>query len=95
MTKFFTIILLFISIWGEQESRVIDYYLRFCCRLILISWGIKMVFRNMYSGTTEYTPLLKNFYLTNDGSSTNKKGFIPIFSAYLIRSTLLFDFIID
>ena len=24
---------------------------------------IKMIFRNMYSGTTEYTPLLKNFYL--------------------------------
>jgi|TARA_B110000091_G_C13793321_1_gene466683 1-acyl-sn-glycerol-3-phosphate acyltransferase len=42
----FPLILLFISIWGEQESRVIDYYLRFCCRLILISWGIKMVFRN-------------------------------------------------
>jgi len=38
--------LLFITILGEQESRVIDYYLRFCCRSILISWGIKMIFRN-------------------------------------------------
>ena len=41
----FPLMLLFISIWGEQESRTIDSYLRICCRLILISWGIKMVFR--------------------------------------------------
>jgi len=38
------ILLFFIFIWGEKESRIVDYYLRFCCRLILISWGIKMVF---------------------------------------------------
>jgi len=50
---------------------------------------IKMIFRNMYSGTTEYTPLLKNFYLTNDGSSTNKKGFIPYNEFALLRNDVL------
>jgi hypothetical protein len=50
---------------------------------------IKMVFRNMYSGTTEYTPLLKNFYLTNDGSSINKKGFIPYNEFALLRNDVL------
>jgi hypothetical protein len=42
---------------------------------------IKMVFRNMYSGHTDYTPLLKNFYLVNDGTSQNTNdstiGFVP------------------
>jgi hypothetical protein len=42
---------------------------------------IKMVFRNMYSGHTDYTPLLKNFYLVNDGTSENTNdstiGFVP------------------
>jgi hypothetical protein len=50
---------------------------------------IKMVFRNMYSGTTEYIPLLKNFYLTNDGSSVNKKGFIPYNEFALLRNDVL------
>ena len=50
---------------------------------------IKMVFRNMYSGTTDYTPLLKNFYLTNDGSSENKKGFIPYNEFALLRNDVL------
>ena len=50
---------------------------------------IKMIFRNMYSGTTEYSPLLKNFYLTNDGSSTNKKGFVPYNEFALLRNDVL------
>jgi hypothetical protein len=50
---------------------------------------IKMVFRNMYSGTTEYTPLLKNFYLTDDGNSVNKKGFIPYNEFALLRNDVL------
>lgn len=50
---------------------------------------IKMIFRNMYSGTTEYTPLLKNFYLTDDGNSTNKKGFIPYNEFALLRNDVL------
>lgn len=50
---------------------------------------MKMVFRNMYSGTTEYTPLLKNLYLTNDGNSTNKKGFIPYNEFALLRNDVL------
>lgn len=39
------LMVLFILIWGENESEIIDYHLRFCCRLILISWGIRIVFR--------------------------------------------------
>lgn len=50
---------------------------------------IKMIFRNMYSGTTEYTPLLKNFYLTDDGNSTNKKGFVPYNEFALLRNDVL------
>ena len=41
----FPVMFIFISIWGEKENNLIDYYLRICSRLILISWGIKMVFR--------------------------------------------------
>ena len=37
---------------------------------------IKMVFRNMYSGYTDYTPLLKNLYLVGDGTGDDI-GFIP------------------
>ena len=42
----FPIMALFIAIWGEKESGLIDYYLRFCSRLILVSWGIRMIFIN-------------------------------------------------
>ena len=41
----FPLMYLFISIWGEKESSIVDYYLRLCCRFILISWGIRMIFR--------------------------------------------------
>ena len=37
---------------------------------------IKMVFKNMYSGYTNYTPLLRNLYLVGDGT-TSEIGFIP------------------
>lgn len=50
---------------------------------------IKMIFRNMYSGTTEYTPLLKNFYLTDDGNSNNKIGFVPYNEFSLLRNDVL------
>ena len=47
---------------------------------------IKMIFRNMYLGTTEYTPLLKNFYLTDN---ENKKGFVPYNEFALLRNDVL------
>ena len=44
ITLNFPVMLIFIWVWGEKESHIVDYHLRFCCRLILISWGIKMIF---------------------------------------------------
>jgi hypothetical protein len=38
---------------------------------------IKMVFRNLYSGNTDYEPLLENLYLVGDGADNNFNGFIP------------------
>lgn len=38
---------------------------------------LKMVFRNLYSGSCEYNPLLKKLYLIGDGSDNNFDGFIP------------------
>ncbi len=38
---------------------------------------LKMVFRNLYSGTTTYEPLRKNLYLNGDGSDDNFAGTLP------------------
>jgi hypothetical protein len=39
---------------------------------------LKMVFRNLYSGSTgEYEPLQKSLYLSGDGSDNNFDGFLP------------------
>ena len=38
---------------------------------------LKMVFRNMYSGSTEYSYLLNRLYLNGDGSDNVFDGFIP------------------
>ena len=38
---------------------------------------LKMVFRNLYSGSSEYNPLLKRLYLVGDGSDNNFDGFLP------------------
>lgn len=38
---------------------------------------LKMVFRNLYSGSSEYNPLLKRLYLIGDGGDNNFDGFIP------------------
>ena len=38
---------------------------------------LKMVFRNLYSGSSEYNPLLKRLYLVGDGSNNNFDGFLP------------------
>ena len=38
---------------------------------------LKMVFRNLYSGSSEYNPLLKRLYLVGDGGNNDFTGFIP------------------
>lgn len=38
---------------------------------------MKMVFRNLYSGSTEYTYLKDRLYLNGDGTDNNHDGFIP------------------
>jgi hypothetical protein len=38
---------------------------------------IKMIFRNLYSGTTEYSYLKQRLYLNGDGSDGNFNGFLP------------------
>lgn len=38
---------------------------------------IKMVFRNLYSGTTSYSPLRKELYLNGDGFDGDFSGFLP------------------
>jgi hypothetical protein len=66
------IILNLADLFNEERNKSINYK---------IYGKIKMVFRNMYSGYTDYTPLLKNFYLVNDGTSENTTdstiGFVP------------------
>ena len=66
------IILNLADLYNEERNKSINYK---------IYGKIKMVFRNMYSGYTDYTPLLKNFYLINDGTSENTNdstiGFVP------------------
>jgi hypothetical protein len=66
------IILNLADLFNEERNKSINYK---------IYGKIKMVFRNMYSGNTDYTPLLKNFYLINDGTSENTNnstiGFVP------------------
>jgi hypothetical protein len=50
---------------------------------------IKMVFRNMYSGDTDYEPLLKNLYLVGDGGDNNFDGFIPYNEFAFLRKDVL------
>lgn len=38
---------------------------------------LRMVFRNLYSGTTTYSPLEKQLYLVGDGSTNDFTGFLP------------------
>ena len=39
---------------------------------------LRMIFRNLYSGSTgEYEPLQKSLYLSGDGSDNNFDGFLP------------------
>jgi hypothetical protein len=46
---------------------------------------LKMVFRNMYSGYTEYTPLLRKLYLVGDGTGDDI-GFMPYNELAFLRN---------
>lgn len=53
---------------------------------------IKMVFRNVYSGTTEYEPLKRHLYLKHDGSdidNTNNGGYMTYDEFAWIRNDVL------
>lgn len=49
---------------------------------------MKMIFRNMYSGSTSYNPLLKNFYVAGDGTGSND-GYVPYNEFALLRNDVL------
>ena len=50
---------------------------------------LRMVFRNMYSGTTEYEPLLEKLYLVGDGGDNNFTGFIPYSEFAFLRKDVV------
>jgi len=50
---------------------------------------LKMVFKNLYSGSCEYNPLLKKLYLIGDGSDNNFDGFIPYQEFAFLRKDVI------
>ena len=50
---------------------------------------LKMIFRNMYSGSTTYEPLQKSLYLSGDGSDNNFDGFLPYNELAFLRNDVL------
>jgi hypothetical protein len=50
---------------------------------------IKMIFRNMYSGYTDYTPLARNLYLNGDGSDGNFLGYVPYNEFAFLRNDVI------
>ena len=50
---------------------------------------IKMVFRNLYSGSTTYTPFKKNLYLVDDGTLLNNSGYVPYNEFALMRNDVV------
>lgn len=50
---------------------------------------LKMVFRNMYSGTTDYIPLREILYLVGDGSTNDFTGFLPYDELAFLRKDVL------
>lgn len=49
---------------------------------------IKMVFRNLYSGTTDFDPLLRKLYLPNDGIG-KAEGFLPYNEFAFLRNDVV------
>jgi hypothetical protein len=73
------IVLNLADLFSEERNKSINYK---------IYGKIKMVFRNMYNGYTDYNPLLKNFYLCGDGTG-DKLGFVPYNEFAFLRNDVL------
>ena len=50
---------------------------------------LRMVFRNLYNGTSSYEPLLEKLYLVGDGGDNNFNGFIPYNEFAFLRKDVL------
>ena len=53
---------------------------------------MKMIFRNMYSGNTEYTYLKDRLYLVGDGTTNDHTGFIPYDEFAFMRQDVVRQF---
>lgn len=53
---------------------------------------IKMVFRNMYSGNTEYTYMKDRLYLVGDGTDNDHTGFIPYDEFAFLRQDVIREY---
>jgi hypothetical protein len=73
------IVLNLADLFNEERNKSVNYK---------IYGKIKMIFRNMYSGFTEYNPLLKNLYLSGDGTGSDI-GFIPYNEFAFLRNDVL------
>jgi hypothetical protein len=73
------IVLNLADLFSEERNKSVNYK---------IYGKIKMIFRNMYFGLTDYNPLLKNLYLVGDGTGDNN-GFIPYNEFAFLRNDLL------
>jgi len=73
------IILNLADLFNEERNKSINYK---------IYGKIKMVFRNMYSGYTQYQPLLRNLYLSGDGTGSDI-GFVPYNEFAFLRNDVV------
>jgi hypothetical protein len=73
------IVLNLADLFNEERNKSINYK---------IYGKIKMVFRNMYSGNTNYTPLLRNLYLSGDGTGSDV-GFVPYNEFAFLRNDVV------
>jgi hypothetical protein len=73
------IVLNLADLFNEERNKSVNYK---------IYGKIKMIFRNMYNGYTEYTPLLKNLYLCGDGTG-DSLGFTPYNEFAFLRNDVI------
>lgn len=74
------VILNLTDLFDSERNKSIEYK---------IYGKIKMIFRNMYSGYTDYTPLARNLYLYGDGSDGNFLGYVPYNEFAFLRNDVL------
>lgn len=73
------IVLNLADLFNEERNKSINYK---------IYGKIKMVFRNIYSGFTQYQPLLRNLYLSGDGTGSDI-GFVPYNEFAFLRNDVV------